>query len=383
MDPLNGNRVAIVESHQEIVMSEIIMIGDARDFHAMDWYRTIKNVCSDRETLFATDLIDSEGRPKLVEEEDSVINLHNIDLLLLRRQSNMANVWRNIVKLLVSWLQIARIKSIEKRYPNAIFHAHAMYYMFLSWLARITFIGTPQGSEVLVRPDRSSIYKYFACKSLKAAKYVIVDSVNMQKKIRQLCGKDTAIVQFGIDVSSILSKSYRGFKRSGVISIRGMHPLYRIDQILEGRARSKVKPPLVFSYPFFEEEYRRKIISCLGPNDLDLGRLSTKDQMYEVLFSKLLGVSIPRSDSSPRSVYEAIFCGCCVAVTYSPWIDSLPLCMRSRLVIVDLNDEEWLDKAIECAYSIREVPYKPSEMALNLFDQERTMKAVADLFYGG
>jgi hypothetical protein len=162
-----------------------------------------------------------------------------------------------------------------------------------------------------------------------------------------------------------------------------MYPLYRINQILAARASSKLKPALAFSYPFFEEEYRRIIISGLGPNDLDLGRLSTKDQMYDLLFSMLLGISIPKSDSSPRSVYEAIFCGCCVAVTYSPWIDTLPLCMRSRLIIVDLKDDGWLDKAIEHAYSITNEPYKPSQMALNLFDQERTMKRVADMFYDG
>src|SRR3990172_4379208 len=131
-------------------MDEIIMIGSARDFHAMDWYRGVKKVCNNRSTIFATDLIDSESFIKIVCEDDNIIDLYNIDWLLFKRQSNTGNIWRNIVKLLVSPLQILKLKSIYKSYPNAIFHAHTMYYMFLCWLAKIKFIGTPQGSEVLV-----------------------------------------------------------------------------------------------------------------------------------------------------------------------------------------------------------------------------------------
>ncbi len=362
-------------------MGEIIIIGNARDYHAMDWYRTIKKVCSDRETLFATDLIDSESHLKIVCEDDKIIDLYNIDWLLFKRQTSMGNVWRNIVKFLVSPLQILKIKSIEKKYPNAIFHAHTMYYMFLCWLARIKFIGTPQGSEVLVRPDRSSIYKYFACKSLKAADYVIVDSVNLQNRIRKLCGKDAVVIQNGMDASTILTKGNGKNGRTKITSFRGMYPLYRIEAILEGRANSKLKPQLTFIYPSWEEKYKEKILSKSGPGDAALGRL-LKDEMYELLFATLLAISIPKSDSSPRSVYEAIFCGCCVAVTYNPWIENLPPCMRSRLFIVNLEEEGWFDNAVASAHLITKDPFIPSEMALNLFDQERTMKSIAETFYG-
>lgn len=361
-------------------MDEIIIIGNARCYHSIDWYRTIKKTCSPRKTLFATDLIDSESHLKIVCEDDQVIDLYNIDWLLFKKQTMMGNVWRNLIKCLVSPLQILKIKSLHKKYPNAVFHAHTMYYMFLCWLAGINFIGTPQGSEVLVRPDRSFIYKFFACKSLKAADHVIVDSVNLQNRIRNLCGKDAVVIQNGIDASAILTKADKKNERNKVTSFRGMYPIYQIDAILDGRTNSRLKPPLTFIYPFWEEDYKEKILSRLGPGDRVLGRLP-KDEMYELLFTTLLAISIPESDSSPRSVYEAIFCGCCVAVTYNPWIESLPSCMRSRLFIVDLQDKAWFDKAIEFAHSIIQNPFTPSQAALDLFDQERTMKRVAEMFY--
>lgn len=363
-------------------MGEIIIIGNARCYHSMDWYRTIKKICSHRETLFATDLIDSESHLKIVCEADNIIDLYNIDWLLFKRQTKMGNVWRNIVKFLVSPLQILKVKSLGKKYPNAIFHAHTMYYMFLCWLARINFIGTPQGSEVLVRPDRSSIYKYFACKSLKAADHVIVDSANLQNRIRKLCGKDAVVIQNGMDASAILTKANGNNERTKITSFRGLYPVYRIEEILKGRTNSGLKPPLTLIYPFWEEEYKEKVLSALRPGDTLLGRLPLKDEMYKLLFGTLLAISIPGSDSSPRSVYEAIFCGCCVAVTYNPWIENLPSCMRSRLFIVDLEDKGWFDQAIDSAHLITKNPFIPSEMALNLFDQERTMKHVAETFYG-
>lgn len=362
-------------------MGEIIIISSARCYHAMDWYRMTKKVCSHREILFATDTIDSESHIKMVCEEDQIIDLYNIDRLLFRRQTTLGNIWRNIVKLIFTPLQAWKINLLAKKYPNAVFHANTMYYVFCCWLARIRFIGTPQGSEVLIRPDRSIIYKYFAGKAVKAADHVIVDSVNLQKKIRAICGKEAVVVQLGIDTSTILKKRNVENERTKITSIRGMYPLYRIEAILEGRANSKLKPPLTFIYPFWEEEYRRKVLSKLGPDDVVMGRL-LKDEMYELLFATLLVISIPESDSSPRSVTEAIFCGCCVATTYNPWIDDIPSCMRSRLFIVDLEDEGWFDKAVAFARLVTKDPFVPSERALDLFDQERTVRQVAKTYYG-
>jgi len=362
-------------------MGEIIFIGNARDYHAIDWYRTIKKSCSSKNVLFATDLIDSEGHLKIVREDDNVIHLYNIDCYLFKKQTSIGNYWRNLIKLILSPLQILKIKAINKKYPCSIFHAHTMYYMFLCWMSRITFIGTPQGSEILVRPEKSFIYKYFACKSLNAAKFISVDSKSLQDRIRDLCGKDAVVIQNGIDVSTILKKENNNkYERTNVTSFRGMYPLYRIEEIMGGRKRSKLKPSLTFIYPYWEEAYKKTILSNFRQGDKDLGRLSS-DNMFELLFSTVLAISIPKSDSSPRSVYEAIFCGCCVAVTYNPWIESMPSCMRSRLFIVDLEDEEWFDKGIEFAHLITKNPFMPSQLALNSFDQERTMKRVTEMFY--
>lgn len=362
-------------------MREIIFVGDGRDFHARDWYLTVKEVSSPRVVLFATDLIESEGCARLVNETDRIIPLFNIDSLLLRKVSKWGNYWRNIVKVLFFPVQIPRLKKIFKDYPDAVFHAHTMYYMFLCWLANINYIGTPQGSEILVRPYRSKIYKFFAKKSLLAAKHIIVDSTNLQKGIFKLCGKTSTVIQNGIDVEEIKRNIQKSTIRPYITSIRGLYMNYRIEKIFEARDQCSYFTPLLLFYPFAEAGYKKNISKKMAKEDIDLGRIDTKAEMYQILGSTLLAISIPDSDSSPRSVYESIFCGCCVAVSYNPWIESLPECMRSRIVIVNIEDDLWLEKAIEQARIITKEPFRPTEKALNSFDQKRSMKLVADLFY--
>lgn len=361
-------------------MKKIIFIGNARDYHAMDWYRTILKLRNGRNVFFATDLIHSEGHTCIVKHSDHILHLFNIDHFLLKRQSKQGNIWRNFIKLIFSIIQVNRIKSIAKRNPDAIFHAHTMYYMFLCWMAKISFIATPQGSEILVRPNRSKLYKWFAVKSLMAARSILVDSDSLKNAIQKLCNKHSYVIQNGIDIASISAMSSEIEDRTHITSIRGLAPIYRIDEIIEERNRLSHEMALSFIYPFWDINYKSNCFSKLNEADLDLGRLNKKD-MYLHLSRSLLAISIPTSDSSPRSVYESIFSGCCVAVTYNRWIESLPECMKSRLYLVDINNPGWLEKAVAHAKMVTANPYRPSPEAIEMFDQNKTMHRVLKQFY--
>ena len=96
-----------------------------------------------------------------------------------------------------------------------------------------------------------------------------------------------------------------------------MDPNYRIDAILDARDGSFAHPSLTFVYPFWENGYRAQVRGRLAPADRDLGRLSRRE-LYREMGRALLVVSVPRSDSSPLSVYESIFSGAAVAVAEKP-----------------------------------------------------------------
>lgn len=363
-------------------MREIIFVADGRDFHARDWYLTVKEVSSPRKVIYVTDLIESEGCVRLVDEDDIIINLFNIDRLLVKKKSKLGNVWRNFIKVFIFPVQVPRLKKVIKDYPKAVVHAHTMYYMFLCWVAKIEYIGTPQGSEILVRPYRSAIYKFFAKKVLLAARQIVVDSVNLQNSMLRLCGKTSTVIQNGIN-SEEIKRNVTNFKepRTKIASIRGLYQNYRIEEIFKARDRCSFFIPILFFYPFAEAGYKKNLLKRITEKDIDLGRIEKKSKMYQILGTTLLAISIPESDSSPRTVYESIFCGCCVAVTNNLWIESVPECMKARILVVDIEDELWLEKAIEQAQIITKEPFVPTEKALNSFDQKRSMKTVVDLFY--
>lgn len=363
------------------IPKKIIFVCNARDYHAMDWYHSIKKLYPSSRIIIVTDLIEGEGYQKLITDNDEVYSLFKIDKFLFSTQSVWGNKWRNLLKLLFLPMQLLVFKRLRKKYPDAVVHAHTMYYMLLCYLSKISFIGTPQGSEILVRPRRSRIYKYFAKRSLQVAKIITVDSVNMADKIFEMVGKRVEILQNGIDCDKILSIVDSNVVRESVISIRGMARLYQIADIVKARDNSETKPPLRYIYPFCENDYEIQIKQCSSKDDRFLARLAGKTELYREYNKALLTISIPISDSSPRSVYEAIFCGCCVAVTYNKWIDILPNCMRKRLFIINLNDNLWFDKALSYAKRITKIPYKPSLEAIEKYDQYKIAEFLVKKIY--
>ena len=347
----------------------------------MDWYRSAARSNLINEVEILTDLIESEGFTRLITTNDKVSKLLIIDKLLFKKQSNFGDKWRNLVKLLVIPLQVLliRIHFFRNRSNSPLYYAHSMYYMWLASLANIPFIGTPQGSDLLIKPYKSKIYKYLSIFSLKRALLVTVDSINMSRHCLELSGISAEIIQNGIDVREIAK--VKSLKRVKIVSLRAITSLYRIDMITSSRNYSSKTQSIEFIFPFSDSTYLKSVE--FNTEDILKGRLE-KSAMYSYLKETILAISIPSSDSSPRSVYEAIFCGTIVAVDKNNYIEKLPSCMKSRIIVVDLVDPSWFDKALRKSLKMIKEEYQPSMEALRVFDQfmsfEKKIKIAYDKF---
>lgn len=354
-------------------MKKIIFLCGTRDFHAMDWYRSAKKKLGVENVAVMADIIEAEGMKSLMQEDDELIKLHILDKWLFRNPSRIGDMWRNALKLLVLPLQAKKLKRYHRQHPDTVYHAHGMYYMQVAAKAGVPFVGTPQGSELLVRPYRSNYYKKFATKALRAAKHVTVDSINMQKSAENFSGVRPHIVQNGIDVKSILKylRHAEQQERNVWLSIRGFTSLYREVELLKGRNASTKysEKSISFVYPFFDEPYLEKAKSLMKENDEVIGRLQKEDLYAEMCRTEVV-FSIPASDSSPRSVYESIFLGCPVIITANAYVDILPKSMQERIVVADIEEKDWFDKVINQATVLAKKPYVPTEDAIEMFDQE-------------
>lgn len=367
--------------------NQLVFLCGARDFHAMDWYKSSKELMPDADCLVVTDLIAGEGFKKIINENDKVYKLLVLDSFLFRGQSSLGDKWRNILKLLVLPIQVILLKRFAKKNPYAIYHAHSMYYLVLARAAKVNYVGTPQGSDILVKPYRSKFYKHFTVYGLKRAKHITVDSKMMQEGVYSLSKKNAHIIQNGIDVTSIedykinaINEEQKISNRSGVLSMRGFTELYRIKDILQARNQTESKYSITFIYPFYESLYKTECNILIQSNDLDLGRVE-RNKMYELFLKAELVISIPSSDSSPRSVYEAIFCGSPVAISYNSYYESLPDCMKSRIIIIDISDENWFTDALKKAAIINKITYVPSRSAIEIFDQKESFKKLQKLLF--
>ena len=360
----------------------LVFLCGARDFHAMDWYKSSKEILTEKEIIILTDLIAGEGYKKLINDGDKLVKLFILDRFLFRKQSKLGHLWRNALKLIAFPIQVRKIKKFANNHPNSIYYAHSMYYLFLARSAGVPFVGTPQGSDILIKPYSSKLYRRYAIKSLQAAKAVTVDSEKMKQKAFELAGIRASIVQNGIDITAIeKAKEKTPKSRNLILSLRGLTPLYRIKEILLARNNSAQSDfPLTFIYPFKDEGYNREIAQLFSPKDLNIGRVD-REKMYNLLLNSLLVLSIPMSDSSPRSVYEAIFCGCAIAISYQPYYDALPECMKERIILTDLNNKDWFEIAFKKAKEIIQKPFIPTDEALDVYDQRRSFKKVSAILF--
>ena len=256
-----------------------------------------------------------------------------------------------------------------------------MYFMWACHFAGLEFIGTPQGSEILVRTFKSMPYKYLSAIAIKSALFVTCDSKKMAERIYQISKIKPLIIQNGIDiklVKKILNSNNKNFKRKkAIVSFRGLSPLYRTDEIFKSREfiKNDKNIPIHLIYPFSEKEYRNKIISNLKPFDKDLGKLSQKKLLEE--FNKyILYISIPSSDSSPRSVYECILSGGIVGITREDYYQDLPLELQKRIILINLNNKRWLEESINKANLLNKKPFNLKNLNLDKFDQLKSFKTI-------
>lgn len=360
-------------------MKAVAFLGSGRCFHTMDWFRSSETLL-DRSPIFITDNYGREGFVPLLQATDDVRELHIIDPLLPAKPSRIGHVWRNLLKLALVPLQILALRRALREIPGAFVFAHSTYYAFLASFCGVAYAATPQGSEVLVRPFRSRFYRWFLKKAMRRAAFVTVDSVAMQDKLDQIAGVRAHLVQNGINVAEIQA-THTGGQRTLVTSIRGIDRNYRILEMLDARTESSPAVGLQLCYPFVEGVYFEEVSRRVKQQDRLLGRLS-RQHLYALLRQSICVVSIPISDSSPRSVYEAIFCGAAVICTEMAYLQSLPECMRARLIVVDIRQPGWFGAALVRAQEIAAIPYVPSPEALELFDQRASMTKCLSLADG-
>ena len=244
-----------------------------------------------------------------------------------------------------------------------IVHAHSLYYGYLTSFVKndIPIVFPPMGSDVILHAQNSIIHRYLANKSYGRANVVTGDSILLQNKGYSVGAKkeNNFIIQNGVDSSIFSPKSNNLKEKYGIkddeiliFSPRAITPLYNIDVIIEAISKlikSGYKVKCMLSFAFGDEYFLQLKNQVQGlrliNNIIWLGFLTYKD-MSEHYNAADVVVSIPSSDSSPKSVYEAMFCRKPIVVSDLEWSYEL-LDKCNCIARVNIKDVEYLFKAIE------------------------------------
>jgi glycosyltransferase involved in cell wall biosynthesis len=226
--------------------------------------------------------------------------------------------------------ELARVAAT---YEPDLVHAH--YLPEYGWMAArerlAPLVCSAWGSDVL---GAGRIARLRSRRALKGAALVLADSAHLAREVRTLAGRNVRIeiVRWGLDLDRFspgdagAARDALGLDGEGplVAGVRGLRPVYNPELLLEAfalvrrrrpEARLLLKHPLDSTPAFVGEAIERlglaDAVTVLG--NLPVERLPDVYRAADVV------VSIPSSDSSPRSVWEAFACGRPVVVSDLPW----------------------------------------------------------------
>lgn len=264
--------------------------------------------------------------------------------------------WDLIIKN--TWNMLHIIKQNRIQIVHIIDMAFAIYGITLSILG-VNVVLENNGSDVILAPNIARVRKEYKW-AYRLCKGVVQDSyVAQQAGIRLGAPKrNNEIIELGIDTTIFNPKIEKGiFRRKYniptdaniIFSPRTLRPLCNIAEIID-----TIKP-IVTIYPntyyvFCSQmrniAYENRIKEeGLSNHVIYLGYIDNETEMPYIYRDSDIVISIPNSDSSPRSVYEAIACGSNVIVSELPWIGK-KFKHNRELFIVKLHDKEALQNQI-------------------------------------
>jgi glycosyltransferase involved in cell wall biosynthesis len=169
-------------------------------------------------------------------------------------------------------------------------------------------------------------------RALEGSRLAFADSKHLARAARDLANVRVEVVRWGLDLdayapgNSTVARQALDVDHDGplIACVRGLDPLYNPVLLFEAFARVHRQRPsaklLIKNQKQHLATKTKREIERLGLHGavMILGNVPA-ERMPDVYRAADVVVSIPSSDSSPRSVWEALACGRSVVVSDLPW----------------------------------------------------------------
>jgi glycosyltransferase involved in cell wall biosynthesis len=236
---------------------------------------------------------------------------------------------------LISRPQVLWLRRLMQSFRPDVVHANWMGFAAVGVVARARpLVAMPWGSDVYLATGwRRLLNKLVA----RRADLVVADSEALAGEMQLLgaAARRTEIINWGVDLGTfrpLASSEEKSALRSSlglgggpvVFSPRGLGPLYNPHVVAEAFGRvARAIPRAQFIVKHLDgEDALRDFRSELGDRVHTVGWVPYS-RIADYYRAADVSVSITSSDSSPRSVWEAMASGCSCVISDLPWVHEL------------------------------------------------------------
>ena len=254
--------------------------------------------------------------------------------------------------------QGGKVRRLIKKIKPDILHAH--YATSYGWLGARSgfhpFLVTALGTDVLISPVHSSLYRKMIRYIFKKADAITLMADHMKKVIAEYDLGDLnkfTVVPFGIDTKIFHSTNRKLSQDFVITSTRNFEDVYNIPHLLNAIAKIKEKIPAL-KLNLIGDGSKRKMVEALV-DELGLRNNTTfygkvqQPVIAEVLNRSQIFITVSLSDGNNISLNEAMACGAyCIATDIPANTQWIIEGENGRLV--KTNDVERLAEIILDAY---------------------------------
>jgi len=347
-------------------------------------------------------LADSESIHTVRWCEHFISKGHEVALISFKKTCNINNInffYVDAGKVSVeggNWKVLLKYKEIKKIITNIQPDIlHALYATSYGVVGALTnqhpYIITALGSDVLISPNNSIIYRILSKFAFKRADWITVMADHMKLAIKKIGDfeQKTQVVSFGIDTNLFNANNRELSDTSFVVtSTRNFEPVYNIPHLLHAVAQAKKQIPNLQLNLIGSGSKRASIenlVDELSLRDCTIfhGRIPQQN-IVEILNQTHIFVSVSLSDGNNISLNEAMACGALPIATAidanKQWITD-----KKNGFLVDIDDVDGLAKTlISCYQNYNSLSEKSFSINQQIIDKKanwhKNLKIVEDKY---
>lgn len=245
--------------------------------------------------------------------------------------------WLSRIPILKVLRFTASLRQLTKKHKIDLLHV-----MWMPYSINVPFLGLKEvvienmGSDVLIMPQNSLLIRVLYKWLYPFAKAVIQDSQIAKDASIQYGAKNqiNEVIEVGIDFKIFNREREKGVARKRlnlkndqqfVFSPRSFTDLYNIETIIKSiPIVKKIFSDVKYVFCRFSGDIEGKYLELINElgvteNIIYAGFLDNEKELPYYFTDADMVLSVPSSDSSPRTVYEAMACGCPVIISELPW----------------------------------------------------------------